>query len=113
MENILVNEDGLIKLFDFSNSFRIDSLDESTWPKIQNLQCNVPPEILNLQKNKNTFQIVKKMNNIDYKRADVFSLGVLLYQLIFLQSPFKSGQPLQDDKYYKYIYLGETQKFWK
>lgn len=36
IENIFISDEGLLKLFYFSDSFRINELNENIWHRIQN-----------------------------------------------------------------------------
>jgi len=51
----------------------------------------------------------KKSN--DYKSNDLFSLGVMLFILIFGGSPFNEAK--STDYRYKHIYLGQYDEFWE
>jgi hypothetical protein len=34
LENIFITDDGILKIFDFSNSFKLDQLSEGIWDNI-------------------------------------------------------------------------------
>ena len=47
----------------------------------------------------------------DGKKADIFSLGVILYFIVLGRFPFKEAT--SRDSYYSYIKFNEQDKFWK
>jgi serine/threonine protein kinase len=45
-------------------------------------------------------------------RADLFALGVVLFNLVFGSSPFKTTDVRKDDPYYRLL-VTDPAKFWK
>lgn len=46
-------------------------------------------------------------------KAEMFTLGVMLFSAFFLRSPISSDTAHSEDKYYKYFYTKEYNKFWE
>lgn len=113
-ENILVSSDRTrIKLIDFGCAIQ----DQNISPQIYRHTCKMAyyhaPEILE------NYSRLSQENNgegspEDYKyfseKSEVFALGCLLFQLIFLRNPFKLAT--SDNQNYHHIYFGDYAKFW-
>ena len=72
---------------------------------IKGTEYYMAPEIIWNEKNS-----VETRQTYDGKCADIFSLGVLLFTLIFNQQPFKKASP--GDYSYRNIYNSNFEAFW-
>ena len=61
----------------------------------------MPPEIHLLRRKKEKY---------DGKKADIFSLGVLLFNMVFLGYPFKEA--IESDERYCFFYNCQFEDFW-
>jgi len=99
----MVGDDGLLKLADFGCSKEMDGGDKGCLNSFKGTEFYMAPEILVNDFNNNK-------ENYDGAKVDVFSLGVLLFSLIFNQHPFRKA--LRRDVCYRHIYEKNFDRFW-
>jgi serine/threonine protein kinase len=83
LENVVVNDKFVLKVIDFAFCEKIDKLIYDC----RGTDIYLAPEVL---ANKGS----KSCIGFNPEKADVFSLGILLFILFFGQNPFKSNSPL-------------------
>ena len=79
------------------------------------------PEILDLieiiENHSEDEKIIKSLKHglklFDWKKVDVFALGVTIFSCVFLTPPFKNKKASKKDKYYKYMAYKKYEEFWK
>jgi hypothetical protein len=58
--------------------------------------------------------IIEKFEKFDEKKADIFALGVSLFQALFLRAPFFSEEfASRKDSAFKHMFSGQKNKFWE
>ena len=98
-ENILLDANYNIKIVDFGFACKISGRDGTGF---NNSTVGTPgymaPEIIERKRYQGHV-------------ADIFSLGVILFCLVVGYPPFEYA--MEDDPYYKYIYINRIDLFWK
>ena len=54
-----------------------------------------------------------KLTVEEKKRADIFSLGVILYRMLFYEKPFVNDRPVANNLPYIHVFKGKWDKFWQ
>ena len=130
LQNVVLSDDGIVKLIDFGFAQFINS-DESTnssrlssQSDIKGTQGYISPEVLDAQtkirkmlvnnSSYNDFNDEAKVPDIevDLVKADIFSLGVILFEMVIGIPPFLNASA--QDSYYRYFYFEKRRaKFWQ
>ncbi|KRX03328.1 Protein kinase-like domain [Pseudocohnilembus persalinus] len=110
LENIFLLKNK-IKLADFGFASLTDKSSKQTPQEQQKLwknRCKTPlsPEILNLIQGKSD-------KNFSEKKADIFALGVSIFQSLFLRAPFQEDYANENDQMFKYFFSNQHSKFWE
>lgn len=130
LQNVILNNDNKVQLIDFgfasdmnSDSFTMDS-DKvliNSKAEIKGTQGYISPEMLDAQQKIDNF--LSKWGSrgdaqkgpeikVDLKMADIFSLGVLLFEMVIGISPFLNANA--QDSCYRYFYFKKREsQFWK
>ena len=116
LDNILLQQGPELKfkLIDFEYAGKLGEIDEQTirhnWKDRTLLY--MPPEVIRMVKKINKNKSIECWRKIDWKKVDVFSLGVTLFTVIFYTSPFASDKASSKDEHYKYIKENRLEEFW-
>lgn len=110
--NFLQSDNGGLKLIDFGIASCVDNEHTSVLKTCQEGSCNyISPEALNQEGNSNstsstnTFKVRNRISLINEERfnrfsfqisfkSDVWSLGCILYQMVYKRTPFQHVNPL-------------------
>lgn len=109
-ENILINSKGELYLCDFGNS--LNKKAKPNWKK-QNFNGSdaySSPEQCDLQFWQRSKKFWSQLNGFEFEKIDYYSLGVVLFVLVFNSFPFKKKSI--DDVYYK-SFIQNKHLFWK
>ena len=99
LENILLDENNLPVLCDFWYSALIEGVDgQIKFTEFIGTKNYIPPEII-------------EGNSYDGKKSDIFSLGVILFALLFCKFGFRTATPSKN--IYKYIVKKRYDKYWE
>lgn len=98
---------------DFSNSCYAEKCTKDIFNNCQNEYCDLAlkDKLKSKQSSWNLFGVFSRNNNLDYlKKADYWSLGIILYRMIFLFHPYKKYMTDTNfyDEYFKYILSNST-----
>ena len=109
LENVVINKEFKAQFIDFGFAVkhdRVDKVEPSEVTKYGTITY-FPPELLGLE------NLVKQKPDltVSYKKCDMFSLGVLIFQLFIGRLPFMKASATDD--HYKFIMNGDWATFWK
>ena len=94
-------------------SFSLDRLDDVNWPEYLRKRSllYLAPEVMHLCL-KQEQDDAQRCAKLDWRKADVFALGVTLYSLVFFASPFEKNRASRNDAAFQFVYLRQFDKFW-
>lgn len=101
LENILLDENFTALLCDFGNAIFLSNIDDLGFIPSAGTQGCRAPELLH------PLDIVQ--STIDLKKADIFSLGVLLFTMVFCKQPFTKADTA--DFFFQTLTKSKS-KFW-
>ena len=106
LDNLFLSGDYLIKIADFGCSIALDCNENAKngLCAVRGTENYMAPEIW-----ENDFTKEKKI--YDGKKIDVFSLGVVLFSLIFNGHPFNKAIPR--DQFFRLINVNNWEEYWK
>ncbi|EAR97474.1 kinase domain protein (macronuclear) [Tetrahymena thermophila SB210] len=107
LENILLDENYNAYLCDFGNAIFLKQIHDLEFIPSAGTQCCRAPELIR-QKSDNLL-VPRKPDAIDLKKADVFSLGVLLFTMVFCKQPFSKAD--SSDFFFQTLTKSKS-KFW-
>ena len=81
LENILVEDNFEAYLCDFGNAIFLNKMDDLSFIHSAGTQCCRAPELIRVKGG--TLAVPHPVTAIDLKKADIFSLGVFLFTMVF------------------------------
>lgn len=98
-ENFLIDESGVIKLNDFGYSLDVTKLEEQL--PLNDLFCGTPsfksPELYKIEAEV-SLGTPFKAELVDFKKVDIWALGVLCFQLYLMSKPWQHANIVSDLK---------------
>lgn len=105
LDNLFLSNDYLIKIADFGCSNSMDAAEngKNGLNAVKGTDNYMAPEIWEND-------LTKNKKNYDGEKIDIFSLGVVLFSMVFNGHPFNKAIPR--DMYYKFINVNSWDEFW-
>lgn len=89
LENVLLDSACNVHLCDFGNAIFLNKMDDLSFIPSAGTQCCRAPELI--RQKSDLLDIPKPRTAVDLKKADIFSLGVLLFTMVFCKQPFSKA----------------------
>ncbi len=80
-QNVIILEDGRVKVMDFGIAAQLNSNDLTQTNSVMGTVYYLPPEQAN--------------GNVTTAKSDIYSLGILMYELVMGKVPFKGDSPVE------------------